>query len=418
MAASSAPASSRTNAEPTPAQARAEAGERYRTCHPKRQWSCCSTEDAPCVRSSVARATLLGIGAAMGGVAAGILFAIGDRNGGGDPASFLVGGGALAGFGAIMGSVAGRLGADAKGHPDRVRPSTVGLDLALGRPATLDETEPAVMQLVFAPNWFFPGDGGRLRVFGHVGGTLWQEQQVDPRPQNTSPIPGQSSTAPVVLRERRFSFGLGADLAVNLPYPVADRSSFLGRSELRYKPEVQIRRETLDPGLPSERIVERTMLLPLTVGARWHLSDRQRFTVYFGPRFDYVAFAEPGDERVRRGGAQIGPLYGEAWYDIDLPMTMQPRRDGAPRKASVNSQISVGYIHSRFDGRGFNFGPVVGFLGPLHARWATRLRPKDWPVAIQAGAGATIGNGLTFSGNVGVVLPDLGERPQTKESRR
>lgn len=390
--------------------ASAAPGAHYRKCHPKRRFSCCTGAHGPCVRSSVARLTLLSIGAAAGGVAAGILFAIGDVNGGGDPATFLVGGGALAGAGALIGSLAGRLGADASADPDRIRPSTVGLDYAFGRPAALDESEPHVMRLTFAPNLFFRDGGGRVRVFGHVGGTLWQEQQVDPRPQLQAPMAGRRGSAPVALRERRVSIGLGADLAVNLPYPVLapDRSAFLGPSELRYKPEVQIRRETIDPGLPSQRLLERTMVLPLTVGARWHLSERQRFTVYIGPRFDFVAFADPGSKELRRGKAQTGPLHGEAWYDLDLPMTLHPRRDGQPRRTKVNSQLSLGYVHSRFDGRGFNFGPVVGFMGPVHVRWATRVRPRHWPVAIQTGAGATMGNGLTFSMNVGVVLPDLG----------
>ncbi len=412
ISAPEAPTTAPTTARNVRQDEEAEAGERYRTCARQRRFSCCSGPDRPCVRSGVARLTLLAIGAVAGGTAAGVLFALGDRNGGGDPATFLVGGGALAGAGALIGSLAGRLGADAAGDPDRIRPSTVGLDYAFGRPAALDETEPHTMRLTFAPSYYFPGDGGRLRLFGHVGGTLWQERQVDPRPQNQTSIPGQSGTAPVVLRERRLSIGFGADLAVNLPYPVlaGRRSGFLGRSELRYKPEVQIRRETLDPGQPSERTIERTMFLPLTIGMRWHLSDRQRFTVYFGPRFDYIAFAEPGRDSLRRGGAQIGPLYGEAWYDLDLPMTLQPRRDGAKRRAVVNSQLSFGYVHSRFDGRGFNVGPVVGFLGPVHVRWATRIRPSTWPVALQGGAGVTVGNGVTASVNVGVVLPDLGRK--------
>lgn len=392
--------------EPPPSKT----GDRYRVCHPKRQFSCCTSDESPCVRTSMARATLLGIGVLAGGVAATMLFAIGDRNGSGDPATFLVGGGAIAGAGALIGSLVGRLGGDGPGDPDRIRPSTLGLDYAFTQPGALDETSPHVMRMTFAPNVFFRDGGGRIRLFGHVGGTLWQEKQVDPRPQFQQPIEGQRGTAPVVLRERRVSFGIGADLAVNLPYPAFERSSFLGGAELRYRPQFQIRRETLDPGLPSQRLVERTMMLPLTVGARWRLSARQRFTVYFGPRFDTVSYADPGESRLHRGSPQVGALYGEAWYDVDFPMSQHPRRDGAARRARVNSQLSMGYVHSRFDGRGLNFGPVIGFLGPVHLRWATRVRPKSWPVALQAGAGLTVGNGLSGAVNVGVVLPDLGEK--------
>ena len=382
----------------------------YRICHPKREFSCCTSDESPCVRTSVARATLLGIGMLAGGVAATMLFALGDRNGSGDPATFLVGGGAIAGAGALLGSLIGRLGGDGPGDPDRIRPSTFGLDYAFTQPGSLDETHPHQMQLTFAPNVFFPDDGGRIRLFGHVGGTLWQERQVDPRPQFQQPIAGQLGTAPVALRERRLSIGVGADLAVNLPYPVLERSSFLGGAELRYQPQFQIRRETLDPGLPSQRIVERTMMLPLTVGARWRLSERQRFTVYFGPRFDVVSYGDPGEDRLHRGRPQAGALYGEAWYDVDVPTSQQPRRNGMERRARVNSQLSLGYVHSRFDGRGLNFGPVIGFLGPVHVRWATRVRPEGWPVALQAGAGFTVGNGVSGALNVGVALPDLGEQ--------
>ncbi|MCR9159645.1 MAG: hypothetical protein ACE37F_04800 [Nannocystaceae bacterium] len=388
-----------------------EPGEQHRNCHSKRQFSCCTTDASPCVRTGAARLTLFGVGVLAGGTAATMLFALGDRNNVGDPATFLVGGGAIAGAGALLGALIGRLGGDGPGDPDRIRPSTMGIDYRVAQPGALDETHPHQMRMTFAPNYFFPGDGGRLRIFGHVGGTLWQERQVDPRPQFQQPIEGQLGTAPVALRERRLSIGVGADLAVNLPYPVFERSSFLGAAELRYKPEFQIRRETLDAGLPSQRIVERSMLLPLTVGARWRLSQRQRFTVYFGPRFDVVSYAEPGEDSLQRGSAEIGPLYGEAWYDVDFPMTQGARRDGAQRRATVNSQLSVGYVHSRFDGRGVNFGPVIGFLGPTHLRWTTRVRPKAWPVALQAGAGLVIGNGISGALNVGVVLPDLGERP-------
>jgi hypothetical protein len=148
----------------------------------------------------------------------------------------------------------------------------------------------------------------------------------------------------------------------------------------------------------------------LTAGARWQLSPRQRFTIYLGPRFDFIAYSDPGTRRLHRGGALFGPVYGEAWYDVDFPMTLGPRRDGAPRRATVNSQLNLGYVHSRFDGRGFNFGPVIGFLGPLHLRWATRVRPAGWKVALQAGAGVAIGNGFLAGVSFGVALPDLGGR--------
>ena len=89
-----------TRAPQDPPPSKAE--DPYRICHPKREFSCCTSDESPCVRTSVARATLLGIGMLAGGVAATMLFALGDRNGSGDPATFLVGGGAIAGAGALL----------------------------------------------------------------------------------------------------------------------------------------------------------------------------------------------------------------------------------------------------------------------------------------------------------------------------
>ncbi|HWB79212.1 MAG TPA: hypothetical protein VG755_29830, partial [Nannocystaceae bacterium] len=66
--------------------------------------------------------------------------------------------------------------------------------------------------------------------------------------------------------------------------------------------------------------------------------------------------------------------------------------------------------HSRFDGRGLNFGPVVGFLGPVHVQWWTRVRPRGAKAAFQGGVGAIIGYGVGISANAGVVLPDIGTR--------
>lgn len=353
---------------------------------------------------------LLSLGVLAGGGAAGLLFLLGDRLDGGDPAIFMVGAGVLAGVAALTGTVAGRLGADKPGDPDRVRPSTIGLEYAYPGASNLDESKGHGMALTFAPTYRFSGDDGRLRLIGHVGGLLNREIDVDPRPQFDEAIEGQDGTSPRVVTERELSVGLGLDLAVLLPYPLSRRSAYLGPVELRYKPEVQIRREVFDPRGHPDRVLERTMLLPLTAGVRWHLSWRQRFTVYLGPRFDFLAYAEPGDDTLERGGAEVGPLYGEAWYDLDVPFTLRPRLDGGPRRAAVNGMFSVGYVHSRFDGYGFNFGRVVGFLGPVHLAWWTRVRPRGWPVALQGGVRTVIGNGYALVFHGGVVLPDITRR--------
>jgi hypothetical protein len=398
--------------------------ERFTGCRPGKLWLCCSPTTAvgvagaseahepTCIRSRAARLLLLSLGALAGGVSAAMLFAIGDRHAGGDPATFLVGAGALAGVGALTGMAARWIGGDRRGDPDRVRPETLGLEYAFGGPQILDETRPHRLSFTFAPTYWFPHDDGRIRLFGSLGGMLVEARDVDPRPQNSMPIEGQESTAPVVLSRQQLRINLGIDMAVDLPYPVLSprRSAYLGPAELRWRPTVHVRRDVFDDGSDDERTLERTMLLPLTVGTRWHLSPRQRFTVYFGPRFDFVSFSEPGSDGLKRGGASIGPFHGEAWYDIDVPFTVEGRRDGRPRRASVNGMLSLGYVHSRFDGRGFNFGPVRGFLGPIHLSWHTRVRPTGWPVALQGSVGAWLGNGVGLFTRVGVVLPDLRRR--------
>jgi len=348
---------------------------------------------------------LLSLGVLAGAASAAILFALGDRLSQGDPGTIMVGAGALAGIGSILGIIAGRTFGDGPAMRDRVRRETLGLEYRSAGTRVIDENRPGTMALRFAPLFPLPDRAGAIRIFGEIGGWLGTARETDPRPQF-------GGDRPVVLEQNRFLLDLGVDFIVALPYPVLRRgSAHLGAAELRFKPDFQYRREWLRAGDGELRIVERTMLLPLTVGVRWHLGPRQRFTFYLGPRFDIVSYSDPGGRKLARGKPVIAPLYAEAWYDIDFALSAHPRRDGRPRRAETNAQLSIGYVHSRFDGRGFNFGPVIGFLGPIHALWAVRTRPRGSKTAFQAAIGTTIGNGVTFSGNVGVVLPDIRRRP-------
>ena len=375
-----------TSAAPAPAAAEEATG-----------WGRCAPGTSPCVRPQPARWALAvgGLVAAVAGAAH--LMVIGDRVGAGDPGALIGGVGVAALGGAVLGGLYAMLGGDRPNDPDRLRPATIEMAYSTGGAPVLDERHPGTGVLRFAPNYFFPGGGGRLRVFGQVGGALGREVEVDPRPQFMDPIPGQEGTAPVVLAERRLRVGFGADLAVALPYPALRRSAHLGAAELRWRPEVQVRRHFYDG-----RQIERTMVLPLTIGARWLLAPRQRFTVYFGPRFDVIGAAGEG-ERLARGGANVAALFGEAWYDYDVPFGWTARG-----RVRVNGQLTVGYVHSRFDGMGVNVVGIRGFLGPVWAGWAMRARPRGAKVAVQGGVGAWIGNGFTGVFNLGVVLPDLG----------
>ena len=376
---------------------------------------CAATPDATagetCARPGPARALLLSLGAIAGAGAAGILFALGDRLANGDPATLLVGGGALAGAGAVVGILAGRLLGDGPALEDRVRRESVGLGLSGGGTRVLGESSPPLLSARFGPTWWFD-QRSRVRLIGEISGLLGAERHVDPRPQLADAAAAGNGSQPSAFSRRRMGFALGLDLAVSLPYPVARRSARLGRAELRYRPEVQFRREWLGLGDSGMRIVEHTMVLPLLVGARWHVSPRQRFTFYVGPRFDIVSYSALDGRRLSRGKPIVAPLYGEAWYDIDVALTEHPRKAGGERRAKTTGMLSLGYVHSRFGGRGFNFGPVIGFLGPIHAEWTVRVRPRGAKVAAQFGTGVVIGNGFAVNATVGAVLPDLRRRPR------
>jgi len=370
---------------------------------------CCLPDAEPCGRPGPARALLLSLGAAAGAGAAGILFALGDRLANGDPATLLVGGGAVAGVGALLGIVAGRVLGDGPAMEDRVRRETIGFGLVGSGTSVLGERSPPLGALRFGPTLWLDARS-RVRLVGEIAGVLGAERHVDPRPQVADASVSGAGSSPTALTRRVLGFSLGLDFAVGLPYPVLRRSARLGRAELRYRPEVQFRREWLALGDSGVRIVEHTMLLPLLVGARWHISPRQRFTFYVGPRFDVVSYSALDGTKLARGKPNIAPLYGEAWYDLDIPLSEHPRRDGAQRKAKTSGMLTVGYVHSRFGGRGFNVGPVIGFLGPIHAEWTVRVRPRGSKTAAQIGTGVIVGNGVAITGTVGAVLPDLRTR--------
>jgi hypothetical protein len=376
---------------------------------PRLRATCCMPGVAPCVRPGPARALLISLGVLAGATSALILFALGDRLSQSDPGTIMVGGGALAGAGALLGIIAGRVFGDGPGLPDRVRRETLALEYRSAGTRVLDERRPGSLALRFGPTFPFPRGGGVVRLFGEVGSWLGTARDTDPRPQFDQGGSGGGGTRPVTRRENRLAFDVGADLIVALPYPLLRRgSAHLGAAELRWRPEFRYRRDWLRYGDADTQVVERTMLLPLTVGVRWHLGPRQRFTFYLGPRFDIVSYSDPGGRSLARGKPEVGPMYAEAWYDIDIPLQSRAKQQHAA--AIVNSQLTVGYVHSRFDGRGFNFGPVIGFLGPLVTEYAVRVRPRGAKAAFQAAAGMMIGNGVTFTGRLGVVLPDIRRR--------
>ncbi len=370
-------------------------------------WSCCLAGHAPCVRPKPARLLLSALGMVSAAAGAAMLLVAGERLGSRDPAGLMVGAGGISVAGAIFGAFAGLTMGDAPGSPDRIRPPTLGADMGFGRPAVLDENHPPSLALRWAPTFTFPHNQGRIRFFGNFGGLLGEEVDVDPRPQNQT----DAGTFPPGRVERRFTGALGLDMAVYLPYPVLDpaRSKFLGAAEIRYKPEVQFRRHVFHPGSAEEHVVSRTMVLPLTVGMRWNVAPRQRFTFYIGPRWDFISGTTEDSLGVARGKAVVGPIYGEAWYDVDVPITMMSKV-ARRRRVEVNGLLTFGYVHSRFDGLGFNISGAIGFAGPIQMAWTMRFRPVGARWAAQLGVGTWIGNGVSPFATLGVALPDLGRK--------
>ncbi len=365
----------------------------------------CAKGATPCVRPHAGRMVLAAVG--LLGASAGLagLLLLGERAGARDPAGWMVGAGSVAVSGAIVGAIFGLSTGDAPGDPDRVRPGLVGLRSTFDAARVRGERHPPVLVGTTAPTWYFADGGGRMRFLLAVGGLAGSRTERDPRPQATGDAPA--------LREDRLVVNAAVDLAVGLPYPVMAprRSSFLGRAELRVRPEVQIRRHRYRSA-GADRVVERTMFLPLTVGMRWHLSLRQRFTFYLGPRFDFVRSWTIGggsDEAVELGGGAIGPLYGEAWYDIDVPFSLLAHRRG--RRVHVVGLLSVGYVHSRFDGRSFNISGAIGFTGPVVASWTLRLRDTRSRWGAQIAAGAWIGSGVAPFVSIELLSPTRAKGP-------
>jgi len=359
----------------------------------------CLAEVEPCYRSGGARLLLAGFGLLTSAGAIALVFVGGDRQGiGGDPAPALAAFGTIAMGAATIGGIAGWAGLDGPAIPDRITPATIGLGLGLGGSTVSDETLPYSMSGSVAPTWQFPRDLGRLRLLARVGGQLGAQTERDPRPQASS----DDGSFGLASTTSTWTANLGLDLALRLPYPLAPpKTTGLGRFELRYKPLVSIARTRLEL-VDDARISERVALMPLNFGFRWIVSPRQRFTAYLGPRWDLDNYGEPG--ALVRDQPSRAPIYGEAWFDIDVPL----QRSGATRRVAAVGQFTVGYVHSRFFGWGMNFGAVTGFLGHVVAQFATRIRPRDSPVAYQLELGARVGNGLNPFVRFGIVLPDIG----------
>lgn len=366
---------------------------------------CCAEGEEDCTHPGAARGLLFvttGGAAALGTVG---FLTVGDSLNAGDPFSQMIGVGGVgllgSGLGAIFGLLAPNGETSVDDHPGR---PTFRLALSPGGSSILDESSPYGLGLSIDPRIDL---GPMVDLQPHLALSigLGTSSDVDPRPQHDDVIDGQDTTFPVALETWRMKLSAGAELSVRLPYPLAvRRPAFTGRLELRYRPQWELRRRVLHPGDDDRsQVVEHNALYPATFGLRWHVSPRQRFTVYVGPRIDWIAFSDPGTGELRRGGANLGTLLAEAWWQLDVPFTPHGHR-----ATSVTGRLNLGYVHSNLDGVGFDLGAIVGYFGPVELSFDLRLRKRGSPIAVQLTAGVLVGAGGGPFLEVGFVAPNLG----------
>lgn len=316
--------------------------------------------------------TRLVLGLTGGAIAVGSmadLVVAGDSTNAGDPMYALAGVGLVAIAGSVAGSVADALTA----HPDvpvadRLSRPMVRLSVSPGGTPALGETVPWGLGLRLDPTWR-PVDG--LQVQPHLGVSLPLGDTVTVDPVATTGT--GDTTFAEGLRSRRWRLSAGTEVAWTVP-----RSGAMGTVEIRARPTWELRRRTLRRGHDDAQIVEHEALFPLNLGLRWHVAPRQRFTAYLGPRIDWISFSDPGSTELRRGGPVWGTFYGEAWWQLDLPLTSQ-----------LTGRLNAGYIHSNLDNERFDVGAVVGYFGPLEVA----LDLRHVPTGVQLTVGSRIGTG-------------------------
>jgi len=357
---------------------------------------CCVPGEAECVHPGLARVLLGSAGGAMLAVGATTFLVTGDSLDAGDPQAAIMGTGLVAVGGAALGAVAEVLTA---GPPtrvaDRPRRPLVRLSVSPGGTYTLGEASPWGLGVQVDPDL---GLGRQVNLQPHLGFStdLGASQYVDPSTEVVEA--GQDTTFPVALRSRHLMASAGAELSVRIPYPLpVRRPLYTGAMELRYKPMWELRRRTLHPDESNTQIVEHMALYPANLGIRWYVSPRQRYTVYLGPRVDWISFSDPGSTELRRGGASLGRFYGEAWWQLDLPLVTHVG------KTTATGRFNLGYIHSQLDNQRFDVGAVVGYFGPVELAFDLLLRRSGAPLGVQLTAGYVVATGGGAFFEVGLV---------------
>jgi hypothetical protein len=315
----------------------------------------------------------------------------------------MMGMGVVGFVGAGLGAIAGFLAPGGERTVvDRPSSPTLTLSLSPGGTSVLDEVAPYGISISFDPEFVLDEVVG-IRPHLAFSTSLGASRHVDPRPQHTETIRGQDATFPVVFSAWGMKLAAGAEVGIKLPYPsLGPARPFMGRLEFRYRPRWEMRRRVIQPGQDNHQATEHHALYPAMFGFRWHLSPRQRFTAWVGPRIDFIGFTNPGSREVRRGPGNIGTFHAEAWYQLDIPFTPEQGR-----KTSVTARINLGYVHSNLDGDGFDFAAAIGFFGPFEVSFDLRLRRLGAPAALQLTAGLIVGTGGGAFFEIGLVAPSI-----------
>lgn len=364
---------------------------------------CCVRDTEPCVHPGLGRALLAGTTAAfaLGGFMG---FEAGDSLGPMHPWAQMMGVGGIGLLGAGIGTLLGLLSPRGELRVvDRPSRPLFRLTITPGGSSVLGESSPYGIGLRFDPSITFTNV---FSIQPHVGVSfnLGRVIDVDPRPQLAG-IGADPTTTFIAATSRdsvKVSAGVEMSWKLQYPGPGLRKPAYAGQIEFKYRPGVEVRVRTLRPDSPEEQSIEITSLNPMLFGVRWHVSPRQRFTFMVGPRWNWIAFTDPGSPDFRRGHPQNGGLYAEGWYQVDVPFTPEGRK-----KTSVSGRLNLGYVHDKLSGMAFDTGAVIGFFGPINVSWDFRFRRQGAPVAVQVSAGVWLSAGGGPYIELGFVAPEV-----------
>ncbi|MBX2797013.1 MAG: hypothetical protein KTR31_05080 [Myxococcales bacterium] len=333
---------------------------------------------------------ILAVAGTAAAAAGAVWFFDGGIPGAGDPGVALMGAGLLGVAGAALGSGARGLSIHEEEVGPRVSAPWVAASLGSWGTPTFGETAPAVPILSTQPRIWFTD---RLRF------TPATAVRVQLGPRVSAEATGEGDVQPVLSQTQ-----WGVDAAWELrgyPGDPSERLLGAGRVELVGQVQANLRFERLDfVAAGGGRRLRRGQIVPLAVGARWNLSERQRYEVIAGPRLDWLSWAEP--DGAFTGAWLPAPLLVVARYDVQVP------HPGLLAGLDGRSRLRLTYETSRFDGAGIDVGAVIGYLGPVHLTWETHLHRPGARVGAWLGLQATVAQDSAVMLTLGVAP---GEEP-------